>query len=177
MLKRRRDRLRAALFAALQEQARDFLDEQRHAAGALAHPIDGFPRQCVALGEFADHLPHLGAIEQRERDRAVMRARAPRRVKFRARCRHDEQRRQRAAFGEAAQYIERGRIGPMQVLEREHDRLRARTRREPGENRRHLPAAQLLRRQRRGALWRKRDVDKRRQQRHIFRGVELDLAQ
>ena len=31
----RRDRLRAALFAALEKQARDLLDEQRHAARAL----------------------------------------------------------------------------------------------------------------------------------------------
>ena len=36
LLKRRRDRLQAAGLAALEQKARDFLNEQRHPAGALA---------------------------------------------------------------------------------------------------------------------------------------------
>jgi hypothetical protein len=36
----RRDRLRAPLFAALEKQARHLLDEQRHAARALANALD-----------------------------------------------------------------------------------------------------------------------------------------
>jgi hypothetical protein len=36
LLQGRRDCLRAALGAALEQEARDLLDEQRHAAGALA---------------------------------------------------------------------------------------------------------------------------------------------
>jgi hypothetical protein len=38
LLKRRRDRLQAAGLAALEQKARDLLDEQRHPAGALAQP-------------------------------------------------------------------------------------------------------------------------------------------
>ena len=64
MLKRRRDRLRAAGFAALQQKARNLLDEQRHPAGAIAHPLDHLLGQRMASGEFADHLRDIGAIER-----------------------------------------------------------------------------------------------------------------
>ena len=56
LLQGRRDRLRAALFAALQQEARNLLDEQRDAAGALAHPFDDVPWQRMTGREFADHL-------------------------------------------------------------------------------------------------------------------------
>ena len=65
LLQGRRDRLRAALLAALQQEARNLLDEQRDAAGALAHPFDNVPRQRMTRGEFADHLRDLHAIERR----------------------------------------------------------------------------------------------------------------
>ena len=65
-----------------------------------------------------------GAVERRQRDRAVMRAHAPGRPELGPGGGDDEQRRQRAAFGDAAQQVERGRIGPMQIFEREHRRLR-----------------------------------------------------
>ena len=58
-----------------------------------------------------------------------------------------EQRRLRAALGERAHEIERGRVGPVQVLEGEHDRLRPRARQNPGRHRRQLPAPQFLRRE------------------------------
>jgi hypothetical protein len=64
LLQGRRDRLRAALDAALQEEARDLLDEQRHAAGALADPFDDLPGQRMTRGEFADHPRDLRAIER-----------------------------------------------------------------------------------------------------------------
>ncbi len=172
-MQRRRDRLRAALPAALEDEARHLLDEQRHAAGALADPVDDLARQGVALGERADHLMDLPAVEGAKRDGAVMRARAPGRAKFRPRRRHDEERRQRAALGEAAHQVERGRAGPMQVFKGEHDRLRARARREPGEDRGHLPAAQFFGRERRSARERQRNVDQRRKQRNVFRRVKL----
>ena len=53
-----------------------------------------------------------------------------------------------------AHQIERGRVGPVQVLEGEHGRLRSRPRENPGRHRRQLPAAQLLWREFRCAvLW------------------------
>ena len=121
LLQGRRDRLRAALFAALQQEARHLLDEQRHAAGALAHPFDHVPRQRMAGRESRDHLRDLRAIERRQRDDAVVRAHAPRRAELRPRGRDDQQRRLRAALGERAHEIERSRVGPVQVLEGEHD--------------------------------------------------------
>ena len=54
LLQGRRDRLRAALFAALQQEARNLLDEQRDAAGALAHPFDDVPWQRMTGREFSE---------------------------------------------------------------------------------------------------------------------------
>ena len=93
LLQGRRDRLRAALDAALQEQARHLLDEQRHAAGALVHPLDDVLGQRMTRGEFADHPCDLRAIERRERDHAMVRAHAPGRAELRPRRRDDEERR------------------------------------------------------------------------------------
>ena len=66
LLQGRRDRLRAALFAALQQEARNLLDEQRDAAGALAHPFDDVPWQRMTGREFTNHLRDLHAIERRQ---------------------------------------------------------------------------------------------------------------
>ena len=123
LLQGRRDRLRAALDAALQEEARHLLDEQRHAAGALIDALDDIPRQRVAGRDFADHPCDLRAIERRERDHAMVRAHAPRRAEFRPHRRNQKQRRLGAALGQGLHEIERGRVGPVQVLEGEHDRL------------------------------------------------------
>ena len=68
-------------------------------------------------------VAHLRAIERRKRNGAVMRAHAPRRPELGPRRRHDEQGRKRPAVGDAAKDIERGRIGPVQILERQHYRL------------------------------------------------------
>ena len=174
LLKRRRDRLQAAGLAALEQKARDFLDEQRHPAGALAHALDHLSAQRMASGELADHKRDVGAIEGAKRDHAVVRAQAPGRAEFGPRGREDEQRRLRAALGEGLHQIERGRIGPVQILERERDRLRARPGEKPCRQRRQLPAAQFLRREFRRALLRQRDVDQRREQGRIFGEVEAD---
>ena len=91
--------------------------------------------------------------------------------------RDDEQWRQRAALGDAAQDIERGRIGPMQIFERQHHRLNARARHHPIGQRRQLPAPQFLGRQSRRAFRRQRNVEERREQSGILRRVELDLRQ
>ena len=42
LLERRRDRLHAALIAALEQEPRHLLDEQRHAAGARVDALDQF---------------------------------------------------------------------------------------------------------------------------------------
>ena len=61
LLKRRRDRLQAAGLAALEEKARDFLDEQRHPTGALAHALDHLSAQRMASAE----LPTISATSAR----------------------------------------------------------------------------------------------------------------
>ena len=79
-----------------------------------------------------------------------------------------------ALLGESLKEIQRGRIGPMQVLERQRDRLRSRTGENPCRRRRQLPAAQFLRRELRRALFGQRDIHQRREQGRIFGGVEAD---
>ena len=177
LLQGRRDRLRAAFDAALQQEAGDLLDEQRHAAGAFAHALHHLLGQRMARGEFADHARDLAAIERRERDDAMMRPQAPGRAELRPRRRDDEERRLCAALGERPQEIERGRVRPVQVLEREHDRLRARARQKQGRHRRQLPASQFLRRKYRRAVLGQGDVEQRREQRRIFGRVEADQPQ
>ena len=48
--------MRATLFAALQQETRNLLDEQRNAAGAFAHPFDDILRQRMTGREFTNHL-------------------------------------------------------------------------------------------------------------------------
>ena len=152
LLQRRRYRRRAALDAALQEEARDLFDKQGHAPAALAHPFNDLLGQRISRGELADHARDLRAIERRQRDHAMMRLHAPGRAKLRPCGRNDQERRLRATLRQHAHEIERGRIGPVQILEGEHDRLRPRARQNPGRYRRQLPASQFFRREFRPAI-------------------------
>ena len=123
LLKRRRNCLQATGFPALEQKARDLLDEQWHAASAFTHPFDDLLGQRMARGDLADHLSNLPAVERGERDRAVMRAHAPGRGKLRPRSCNDREWRLGPALGESLHEIERSRISPLQVLESERDRL------------------------------------------------------
>ena len=80
--------------------------------------LDHLGGQGVARGDLADHAAHLRPVERRKRDDAVMRAHRPGRAEFGPRGREDHQRRLRAALDQRAQEIERGRIGPVEVLDR-----------------------------------------------------------
>ena len=131
----------------------------------------------MAGRNLADHARDLVRVERRERDHAVVRARLPGRAEFGPRRRDDQQRRLRTALCEPLQHVERGRIGPVQVLEGEHDRLGASAGQDPGNQRRELAAAQFLGRKFRNASRRQRRVDHRREQRRIFGGVEPDGAE
>ena len=128
----------------------------------------------MTRGEFADHVRDLRAIERGKRDHAMVRAHAPGRAELRPRRRDEEQRRLRAALGQRPHEIERGRIGPVQVLEGDHGRLRPRARQNPGRHRRQLPAPQFLRREFRPAVLRQRNIDQRREQRRVFGRVQAD---
>ena len=167
----------AALLASLQEKPRHFLDEQRHAAGALGDAIDHVLCQHVVRRKVADHMPHLIAVERRERNRAVVRAHPPGQPEFWACADEDNQRRQRAAFGDAAQHVERARIGPMQVFQREHHRLKPGAGDQDRSQRAQLPAPQVLWRQSRHAFLWQRNGQQCRKQRDILDGVEFDLCQ
>ena len=177
LLQCRRDRLRAALLAALQQEARNLLNEQRNAAGALADTFDDVPWQSVMGRKSSNHLRDLHAIERRQGDHAMVRPHAPRRAELWPRRRDDEQRRLRPALGQTAHEIERSRVGPVQVLEGEHNCLRPCGRQNPCRHRRQLPAAQLLWREFRCAVLWQEDIDQRREQRRVFGWVEADQFQ
>src|SRR5262249_14877625 len=82
-----------------------------------------------------------------QRDHAVMAAHIPRRPKFRPSGEENEQRCPRTSFGNAAQKVERGRIGPMEVFHHYHRWLSPCARHPPIGKRRQLPASQFFRRQ------------------------------
>ena len=63
LLKRRRDRLQAAGLAALEQKARDLLDEQRHPAGALADAPHHVRQQRAADRQFGDYALNLRFVE------------------------------------------------------------------------------------------------------------------
>jgi hypothetical protein len=92
------------------------------------------------------HVADVRAIERRQRDGRAVRAHVPRRSELRPGRRHDEQRRQRAALGNPAQHIQRCRISPVQILDRQHHRLNPSTGHHHSCQCRQLPAAQLVRR-------------------------------
>ena len=177
LLQGRRDRLNAALLTALEKQARHLLDEQRHAAGALADPLDHFLGERMAGRDLADHARDAGAIERGQRNQAMVRAQAPRRPELRTSRSQEEQRRLRATVGERAQQVERRRVSPVQVLESEHDRLRPRPSQNQSGHCRQLPAPQLLRWEASRALRRQRNVYERREQGRVFRRVEANQPQ
>ena len=104
----------------------------------------------------------------------MVRPHAPGRAELRPRRRDDQQRRLRPALGQRAHEIERSRVGPVQVLEGEHDCLRPRGRQNPCRHRRQLPAAQLLWREFRCPILWQEDIDQRREQRRVFGWVEAD---
>jgi len=82
LLQSRRDRRRAPLDAAFQEEARYLFDEQGHAAAAFAHPFNDLLGQHMTRGDLGDHARDLRAIEWGQRDYAMMRAQAPGRAKL-----------------------------------------------------------------------------------------------
>ena len=107
----------------------------------------------------------------------MVRPHAPRGAELRPRRGDDEQRGQRPALGQRAHEIKRSGVGPVQVLESEHNRLRPRGSQNPCGHRRELSAAQLLWRELRWSVLRQEDIDERREQRRVFGWVEADQTQ
>ena len=81
------------------------------------------------------------------------------------------------ALGKRLQKVERGRVGPVQVLDHEHDGLRTRAGENPGRHRRQLPAAQLFRRKAQRAAGGQRNVHDRGDEGRMFARVEADQSQ
>jgi len=165
------------LFAALEKQARHLLDEQRDAARALADALYHLRWQRALVREFGDQAPNLRIIERRQRNDTMVRPQAPGRPEFRARRRQNQEGRLRAAIAERAHEIDRRRVEPLQILKDENKWLHSRAGYRPSDHRRQLPAMNLIRRKVWPAFRWNRNVDERREQRHMLRGVELDLRE
>jgi hypothetical protein len=101
----------------------------------------------------------------------------PGRLEFRPRRRQNEDGRLRASVAQSMHEIDRRRVEPLQVLEDENERLVAGAGDRPFDHRRQLPAASLLRRMAGQALGRDRNVDQRRKQGSVLRGIELDVSE
>ena len=102
---------------------------------------------------------------------------APGRPKFKPGRRQKENGRLRAAIAERMHEIDRRRVEPLQVLKDENERLVAGAGDRPFDHRRQLPATNFLRREAWQALMRNRDVDQRRKQGSVCRGIELDCGE
>ena len=82
----------------------------------------------------------------------MVRAHAPGRAELRPGRRHMSNGACAPRSASARNEIERSRVGPVQVLEGEHDWLRPRPRQNPGSHRRQLPSPQLFGREFRGTV-------------------------
>ena len=83
----------------------------------------------------------------------------------------------RAAVSEGAKKVERRWVRPVEVFEKEDNRLGPRTRQNPGSHCRQLPSPQLFGREIRDTCRRQRDVHEWCEQWRIFGWVEADQTQ
>ena len=106
--------------ARLLDQLREFLDEQRHAAGSVVDLLDdGFRRRgpCYA----PDELTHLAPREAVQGQCRLVRDRRPRGLKLGPE-REEGQNTVVLAFGEkSSQKLESGRVDPVQILDDEQN--------------------------------------------------------
>ena len=104
----------------------------------------------------------------------MVRLRAPGRLEFQPGRRQKENGRLRAASAKRMHEIDRRRVEPLQVLKDENERLVAGAGDRPLDHRSQLPATNLLRRKAWQASRRDRDIDQRREQGIVCRGIKLE---
>ncbi len=124
-LNRRGHTLRVASFREHREQ---LLDEEWIPRSNLADPGSGIDGQLGVTDELRDQLVRLGRRERLERDRLRLQAPTPRRAdvdQIGTREAQQQQRRVASPVHEMLQEVEQGRLGPMDVLDDERDRLLA----------------------------------------------------
>ena len=115
------------------------------------------------------HRAHVARAQPVERDLRVMRAHRPRRAELGPRRVQQQQPRGRALLDQQLDQLQRRGIDPVQVLDRDHQRLRAGGAEHPFDQRRQQAAALLLGRQRRRRILRRqRQIQQRREQRDRF---------
>ena len=108
---------------ALQDALGQFLDEQRHAVGALGNLGDDLVGQCLAAGDLRYQSGAVTPVQTVESQHVDLRLAGPRRLELWAE-RHDQQHRQAADTldGEIEQ-LQRGGVKPMRILPYRNHRL------------------------------------------------------
>jgi hypothetical protein len=169
--------LHQALPVFLDHRSGQFLDEERHTAGALHQCFHGLRAKGMARRHHVHHLLRFMPLEWCQRDHGVMRAVRPHRPKLGpARDDHHE-RHGGTPLGQHAQQIERRGIGPMDVFDKEDDRLRASASNHPASQSGDEPSAPLIGGgRRRRIILRHRQFQERRHQRHRLLGIEAYRA-
>ena len=100
-----------------------FLDEQRHAVGLGDDLRHHFGRQLAAAGHALDQGLGLAAVEPAERHRGDVGQALPGRLEFRPEGDQQQHRQTPDPLDREIEQFERGRIGPMCVLEQHQHRL------------------------------------------------------
>ncbi len=114
--------------ARFENGSRQLLDEERHAVGLGDDLSDEFRRQRFAIGKPCDHLTALGDIQLGEIDDRDIVVMGPARLEFRPVRGHDQQGDPGKLAYQPLERLERGRIGPVHVLEQQERPAQARRR-------------------------------------------------
>ena len=115
----RRGRLRAGF----QHRLGQFLDEQRHAVGALGDLLHDLGRQRRIPGDVGDHRRRVAPVEPGQRQHRHMRLPGPRRLKLGAEHCQQQHRPVRDPLDHAVQQFARTRVDPVKVIEHHQHRL------------------------------------------------------
>ena len=112
-----------ALRAGFEHRLGQFLDEQRHAVGALGDLLHDLGWQRRIPGDVCDHRRRVAPVEPCQRQHRHMRLPGPRRLKFGAEHGQQQHRPVRDPLYHAVQQFARTRVDPVKVIEHHQHRL------------------------------------------------------
>ena len=117
------DSAAARLRAGFEHRLGQFLDEQRHAVGALGDLLHDLGWQRRIPGDVRDHRRRVAPVEPWQRQHRHMRLPGPWRLKLGAEHRQQQHRPVRDPLYHAVQQFARTRIDPVKVIEHHQHRL------------------------------------------------------
>jgi hypothetical protein len=114
------------LVGPFQHRLGQFLDEQRHAVGAVGDLIDDLAAERGVAGQPQHQRGDLALAKAVQRQHRHMRLAAPGRLKLGPEGNHQQDGQARDPVDGQIDQLARGRVDPMRVLENHHQRLLAR---------------------------------------------------